>query len=298
MNIDYLKLFVRISVTNNISQAGSDFGLSPAVASNYINKLEQQVGVRLLHRSTRKISLSEEGKIFLPHAEQVVASVDAAYASVNRDEISYTGTLRIAAPASFGRMHLVHAINAFMRRYPSMNIDLRLSDAMVDLVEGGFDLAIRNTKLKDSSFIARKIYSDERVVCAAPSYLKQFGEPQTPDDLTNHNCLHLSGIEQWQFKTPKGVQIIKTLGNFKTDNGEAIRDACIAGLGITVNSKWNAYQAFKTGELVEILKDYPLVNDTDIWAVYPSSRLLAPKVRVFIDFIVGYFEKNEIWETT
>jgi len=296
MNIEHLKLFVRIAATHNISQAGQELALSPAVASAHINKLEDGLGVRLIHRTTRKVSLTEEGDAFLPHAEDVLASVDAARASVGAGNASPSGTLRIAAPASFGRMHLLPALSDFLSRYPNLNIDLKLSDTIVDLVEGGFDIAIRNSQLKDSSLIARQLGPDNRLLCASPEYLAKFGEPDSPEALIDHQCITLMGLENWAFYSPRGKINIKAKGRFRTDNGEAVRDACLNGLGITINSTWSVYQHLDQGKLVQILKDFPLVSDTAIWAVYPSSRLLAPKVRAFIDYFSQYFGDTPYWE--
>jgi len=298
MNIEHLRLFVRIATTHNISMAGQALGLSPAVASTHINKLEENLGIRLIHRTTRRVSLTPEGEAFLPHAEDVLASVEAARASVGAGSSSPRGTLRIAAPASFGRMHLLPALSDFFIKYPELRVDLKLSDTIIDLVEGGFDIAIRNSALKDSSLIARKLSPDNRILCASPAYLASYGEPQTPSDLTQHQCITLMGLDNWAFHTAKGQQSIKAKGCFRTDNGEAVRDACINGLGITINSKWSVYKQLAQGTLVPLLKDYPLVSDTAIWAVYPSSRLLAPKVRAFIDYFVDHFGDNPYWEKT
>jgi DNA-binding transcriptional LysR family regulator len=296
MNIEHLKLFVRISATHNISTAGAELGLSPAVASAHINKLEATLGVRLIHRTTRKVSLTEEGHAFLHHAEDVIASVEAARASVGSGKLSPIGTLRVAAPASFGRMHLLPALKGFMQKYPDLKIDLKLSDTIVDLVEGGFDIAIRNSELKDSSLIARKLTQDKRIVCASPDYIEQFGVPRTPKELNKHNCITLMGLEHWSFKDGNNIVSVKTTGNFRTDNGEAIRDACINGMGLTINSTWSAYKHLETGELVQVLEDYPLASQTAIWAVYPSSRLLAAKVRAFIDYFAEYFGDEPYWD--
>jgi DNA-binding transcriptional LysR family regulator len=296
MNVDYLKLFCRVAATHNISMAGEELGLSPAVASVHLNKLEDSLGVRLIHRTTRKVSLTEEGIALLPHAENVLAGVEEARASVGAGSSSPKGTLRVAAPASFGRMHLLPSLNGFFGKYPDLHLDLKLSDTIIDLVEGGFDIAIRNSALKDSSLIARKLAPDNRVLCASPEYLAKYGEPKTPHDLLEHNCISLMGLENWSFQKGKEQINIKINGNFRTDNGEAVRDACINGLGITINSKWSAYQELKSGRLVQILAPYPLVSSTAIWAVYPSSRLLAPKVRAFIDYFSEQFGDSPYWE--
>ena len=296
MNIDHLKLFIRVAATQNISLAGAELGLSPAVASAHLGKLEEGLGVRLIHRTTRKVSLTEEGLAFYHHAEDVLSSVEAAKASIGAGSESPSGTLRVAAPASFGRMHLVPALNAFMKQHPRLNVDLMLSDTIIDLVEGGFDIAIRNSELKDSSLIARKLANDRRILCASPDYLATHGEPETPHDLKYHNCITLFGLNHWNFKQNEKKHCEKVKGNFRTDNGEAIRDACAQGLGITINSTWSAYRQLINRELVEILTNYPLISNTAIWAVYPSSRQLAPKVRAFIDYFSAYFGETPYWE--
>jgi DNA-binding transcriptional LysR family regulator len=296
VNVEHLKLFVRLASTNNISQAGHELGISPAVASSHISKLEESLGVRLVHRTTRRVSLTEEGKAFLPHAEEVLSSVEAARASVGAGNALPTGTLRVTAPASFGRMHLMPALKGFLSRYPDLTLDFRFSDSIVDLVEGGFDIAIRNSDLKDSTLIARKLAPDHRIVCASPDYLAKFGEPGSPQDLHDHQCISLTGLESWVFDSPDGRLTIKTKGSFRTDNGEAVRDACAAGLGIAMNSTWSVYQHLHRGELVQVLRDFPLVSDTAIWAVYPSLRLLAPKVRAFIDYFAEQYGSTPYWD--
>ncbi|SFG84347.1 LysR family transcriptional regulator [Neptunomonas qingdaonensis] len=296
MNVEHLKLFIRVAATHNISQAGAELGLSPAVASAHINKLEEGLGVRLIHRTTRKVSLTEEGKGFLPHAEEVLSSVEAARASVGVGKGLPSGTLRVSASASFGRMHLVPAMKGFLSSYPDLNVDLRLSDSIIDMVEGGFDIAIRIAELKDSTLIARKLASDNRIVCASPGYLAKYGEPESPDDLVNHCCLSLMGLDHWSFDAPDGQLTIKAKGNFRTDNGEAVRDACVEGLGVAIASTWSVYQQLRKGELVQVLQDYPLMSDTAVWAVYPSSRLLAPKVRAFIDYYTQCFSSPAYWD--
>ena len=298
MNLDHLRLFVRVALTSNISMAGSELGLSPAVAGTYLRKLEESLGTRLVHRTTRKVSLTEEGKDFLPYAEEVLAGVEAARAVVGAGNIAPGGTLRIAAPASFGRMHLMPAMREFLEKYPNIDVDIRLSDTLIDLVEGGFDVAIRNAELKDSTLIARKLAADRRIVCASPEYLKEAGEPSTPGELRDHQCITLTGLENWGFDTPDGRVNIKPRGKIRTDNGEAVRQACVDGLGIAMNATWSVYQQLWKGELVQVLEGYPLISDTAIWAVYPSSRLLAPKVRAFIDFFGARFDGTPYWDRT
>lgn len=296
MNHEHLKLFLRIASTHNISLAGSELGLSPPVASMHINKLEASLGVKLIHRTTRKVSLTQEGQEFLPHAEEILNAVDNAKAAVGAGSFKPQGTIRVSAPSSFGRMHIVPFLKGFTQAYPELKIDLRQSDSIVDMVEGGFDLAIRNASLNDSTLVARKLAPDRRIICASPDYIKKYGEPKTPKDLLDHQCINLIGIDTWTFETPEGQQKIKSKGVIRIDNGESVRDACIDGAGITASSIWCTYKAQQKGELVQVLKDYPLVADTAIWAVYPSSRLLAPKVRAFIDYFITCYGETPYWE--
>ncbi|WP_114765038.1 LysR family transcriptional regulator [Vibrio rhodolitus] len=296
MNIEHLKLFVRLASTHNISMAGQELGLSPAVASAHINKLEEGLGVRLVHRTTRKVSLTQEGEAFLPHAEDVLASVDAAKGAIGVGQASPSGTLRVTTPASFGRMHLMPALKNFLQAYPELSVDLRFSDSVLDLVEGGFDVAIRISELKDSSLVAKKIAGDPRIVCASPEYLAKYGTPQHPSELVEHNCVLLMGMDHWSFETPQGVVAIKAKGSIRVDNGDAMRDATSDGLGISINSKWSVYQEIASGKLVQILQDYPLTSNAAIWALYPSSRLMAPKVRAFIDYFADFYGNPPYWE--
>lgn len=296
MNIEHLKLFVRLASTHNISLAGKELGLSPAVASAHISKLEESLGVRLLHRTTRKVSLTEEGEAFLPHAEEVLACVETAQDSVGAGSLAPRGTLRVTAPASFGRIHLVPALKGFLSHYPDLSVDFRLSDSIVNLVESGFDIAIRDAELSNSTLIARKLATDNRILCASADYLERFGIPSSPQDLANHQCINLIGLENWVFDYPEGPISIKTHGHFRADNGEAVRDACVDGLGITMTSTWCSYKQLQSGELIRILAEHPLASNTAIWALYPSSRQLAPKVRAFIDYFSDYFGAQPYWD--
>ncbi|WP_299732917.1 LysR family transcriptional regulator [uncultured Endozoicomonas sp.] len=296
MNIDHIRLFVRVAATNNISKAGQELRLSPAVASSYITRLEEELGVRLVHRTTRKVSLTEEGIAFLPYAEEVLASVELALTSVGSGRYTPRGVLRITAPASFGYMHLVPGLKGFLELYPDISIDLNLSDTVVDIVAGGFDVAIRSAALKDSTLIARALAPDRRIICASPDYIKKQGAPETPEDLKNHDCVILSGIDNWSFKTPEGDTHVKISGRLHLDNGSAMREASVEGLGLSLNSTWSVYKQLKRGTLIQVLKDYPLISGSSIWAVYPSSRQVSPKVKAFIDYFHHLFGTPPYWD--
>jgi len=296
MNIEHLRLFVRVANTHNISLAGRELNVSPAVASAHINKLEESLGIRLIHRTTRKVSLTDEGKLFLPHAEEVLSSIETAQAAVGVGSQTPQGTLRVTAPASFGRLHLVPAIADFLASYPQLNIDFRFSDSILDLIEGGFDVAIRDAVLKDSNLHARKLADDKRIIVASPAYIKKYGEPKTPQDIIEHTAVNLMGLETWEFNTPQGEVSIKPKTRIRMDNGEAVRDAAIGGNGLTLTATWCSYPYLKSGQLVQVLKDYPLAADCALWAVYPSNRLLAPKVRAFIDFLKERYSGEPYWD--
>ena len=188
------------------------------------------------------------------------------------------------------------AIAQYLVQYPQVDIDLHLSDTIVDLVEGGFDIAVRDADLKDCNYIARKLAVDRRITCASPTYLQEHGIPASPEELKSHTCISLRNLDTWTFVTTSGPVAVKTRNRLKTDNGEAMRDACCAGLGITINSTWNIYQQLLRGELVPILQGFPLASDTAIWAVYPTTRLLAPKIRVLIDFLGEWFGESPYWD--
>ncbi|WOT03588.1 LysR family transcriptional regulator [Shewanella youngdeokensis] len=296
MNIEHLRLFVRIAFTHNISQAGKELGLSAPVASMHINKLEENMGARLIHRTTRKVSLTQEGEAFLPYAEEILSSIDAAQATIGSGKACPKGTLRITASASFGRMHLMPALKGFLTQYPDLAVDIRLTDSMVDLVEGGFDVAIRNADLKDSTLIARKLATDKRIMVASPGYIALHGKPKFPADLKAHLCINQTGLESWVFDTPEGVEHIKVKGKIKVDHGEAVRDAAVDGMGIAMCATWIAYQQLRDGSLVQVLEEYPLIDHSAIWAVYPSSRQLAPKVRAFIDYFAQRYGTPPYWD--
>ncbi len=171
----------------------------------------------------------------------MLATVEAARGAVGVGHKAPTGTLRVTASASFGRLHLVPALKGFMAKYPELTIDFRFSDSIIDMVEGGFDVAVRLAELKDSSLVARKLAPDRRIVVASPEYLAQHGTPQSPEELVNHECVTLAGLENWVFETPEGQYSMRASGSFRTDNGDAMRDACIDGLGVSKLTRFGAY---------------------------------------------------------
>ncbi|HEX2526568.1 MAG TPA: LysR family transcriptional regulator [Geminicoccus sp.] len=297
MNIDDLQLFVRIARLRSISSAARDLGLTPAGASARLVALERKLGARLLHRTTRQATLTEDGLAFLPHAENVVLAAEGARAALGREQAAPRGTLRVAAPASFARMHIVPGLPDFCGRYPDLALDLRISDSMVDLVEGAFDVAVRYAELSDSTFVARRLAPDRRVLVASPAYIERRGQPGTPDDLADHACLVVGTLDLWTFRG-KGGELIerRVTPQLRINDGAAVRDAACAGLGIALMATWCAADELRSGVLVPALPGYTLVSTQTLWALYPSSRELAPKVRVFIDWLTERFGRQPYWD--
>ena len=297
MDLDDLNLFVRIARLDSISAAARDLNITPATASARLSAFEKRLGARLLHRTTRHATLTEDGRAFLPHAENVLDAAVAARAALGREQASPRGTLRIAAPSSFARMHIVPGLPEFMARHPDLKLDMRISDSVVDLVEGAFDVAVRYTELSDSSFVARRLAPDRRVVVASPDYVARHGRPERPEDLDAHACLVVGTLDIWTFTDMRGEPIAKKVTPaLRINDGEAVRDAATAGLGVALMATWCAADELRSGKLIPILADYQLVSTQTLWALYPSSRELAPKVRVFVDWLVARFGPKPYWD--
>jgi DNA-binding transcriptional LysR family regulator len=297
VDLDDLTLFVRIARLKSISAAARDLGLTPAGASARLAAFEKRLGARLLHRTTRQATLTVDGLAFLPHAEHVLDAADAARAALGREQATPRGTLRVAAPASFARMHIVPGLPDFCGRYPDLALDLRISDSVVDLVEGAFDVAVRYAELGDSSFIARRLAPDRRVLVASPDYLNRRGQPRTPDDLAQHDCLVVGTLDLWTFVGADRKPISRKVSPaLRINDGGAVRDAACAGLGVAWMATWCAADELRSGALVPVLPDFPLVSTQSLWALYPSSRELAPKVRAFIDWMVDRIGPEPYWD--
>jgi DNA-binding transcriptional LysR family regulator len=289
-------LFVRAALLANVSAAGREFGLSAAVASARLAQLERLLGARLLHRTTRRVSLTQDGEIFLAQAQTLLDTAAAARASVGRAQGEPQGRLRVSMPSSFGRQHVSPVIPAFLRRYPGVSVDLRLTDQLVDLVDAGVDVAIRLGALKDSTLVARRLAVNRRVICCAPAYLAAHGTPRHPADLEHHECVILADQRSWAFDTPTGRLDVRVRGRLATDNGEVIRDALLAGFGIALKSTWDVAPYLHSGALVTVLDSYPLAETVALWALYPSRAFVPPKTTAFVDFLAGHFGDPPYWD--
>lgn len=293
MDILSLRLFLRIAALGGISAAAQDLSLSPATASARLVKLEETVGVRLFNRTTRAVSLTTDGEAFLPYAQQIIETLETGLSAIKGQGAEAEGLLRITMPGSFGRMYIIPALADFHARYPRVSLDLRLSDEVLDVVEGAYDLIIRNAPLADSSLILRKLASDRRILVASPSYLAQHGLPSRPDDLLDHQCVSLAAYSKWKFANG---QTISVPHSFVVNDGEALRKMLEQGLGIGIKSVWNASESLKSGLLVEVLSDFPLDVDVSIWLLYPSRRIIAAKVYAMIDFLIERFQPVPPWK--
>jgi DNA-binding transcriptional LysR family regulator len=296
-DVSTMEVFVRTVLCGSLSAAGRELNLTPAAVSYRIARLEDSLGTRLLHRTTRRLRLTEDGTEYFRNAEQIVADIERAEAAISRRNDVPQGTLKLTAPASFGRQHIAPILPKFLRRFPDVHLNFVMTDEMIDLLGEGVDLAIRISELKDSGFIARKVAPDYRVVVAAPDYIERYGAPQTPADLAHHNCLMLSQQQFWMFNGPDGPERIRVAGNFQCNNGEVIREAALAGLGIALKATWDIAGAIKAGRLKVLLKNYPISSQTSIWALYPSRRNVPAKVTAFVDFLRENFVSQPYWDT-
>ena len=288
-----LRLFLRIAELGSVSAAAYDLSLSPASASARLVKLEETVGFRLFNRTTRAVSLTTDGEAFLPYAQQMIETLETGLSAVKGQGAAAEGLLRITMPGSFGRMYIIPALADFHARYPLVSLDLRLSDTVLDVVEGAYDLIIRNAPLVDSSLIVRQLAPDQRLLVASPAYLERHGMPATPDDLAAHQCVVLAENHRWQFANGQTISVPRS---FTINDGEAMRKMLEQGMGIGVKSVWNASASLKSGLLVEVLPDFSLVTEVSIWLLYPSRRIIPPKVHAMIDFLLERFQPVPPWE--
>ncbi|WP_426103674.1 LysR family transcriptional regulator [Massilia sp. TSP1-1-2] len=298
MSLDLLDvaLFVRVCATHNLSAAGREFGLSPAASSARMAQLERALGARLLHRTTRQITLTQDGEAFLERAVPLLDAAEQAASSVGGADRQPQGLLRVAASVSFGRLHLMPALADFLARYPGIRLDLRLSDRVIDMAVHGIDVAVRIGALRDSALVARTLAPSRMWLCASPAYLEQFGTPARPEDLADHACLVLEGTNPWRFMEGDKVLSVRVGGRLQSDNGEANRDAAIAGLGIALQATWAMYQQIKSGQLVRVLAGFPLAGESVVSAQYLNRNFLPPKTQVFIDYFAARFGPAPYWD--
>lgn len=289
MDTEGVKLFVLAAEKLNISAAGRALGMPPAVASARLAKLEKALGADLLRRSTRKVALSTEGAEFLPFAREILAQENAALAAMGFGSEQVSGTLRFTASSTFAQQYIVPLIPDFLERYPGINLDLRLSDMELDLIQGSFDLALRDSVLPDSNLKARKLADDARIFCASPDYLAIQGTPGHLDDLRYHRFIAFRSQVRFELVGPNGgIQFDPQISKNRLviDDGVSLKIATMRGAGVAMHSLWSVHKELEDGSLVQVLPQYRLKAEPALWLVYPISNVLTAKVRVFIDYLV------------
>ncbi|MEM1363739.1 MAG: LysR substrate-binding domain-containing protein [Pseudomonadota bacterium] len=302
LDTDALRLFVLAAELLNISAAGRRLGWAPAVSSAKLAKLEQHLGTELLHRTTRKVSLSLEGADFLPFAREIISQENAALAALGKQTATLRGTLRFTAPSTFAQLYIMPILPKFLDQHPDLTLDLRLTDQPVDLIEGSYDLALRNAPLFDTSLKGRKLADDQRILCAAPDYLATQGTPETPDDLAHHSLIAFRKSEARALRGPDGAR-----GSFAPDiarnqlvldDGHSQVRVTLAGAGISLNAMWSVHAELASGQLIRVLPGFEAAEDNVLWLIYPKSNVLSPKVRVFMDFLISEISKAPPWINT
>ena len=293
-----MSVFSRVVATGSLSAAARELGLSAAMVSRRLAALEARLGVRLINRTTRSLHLTDEGATYFENCSRLLSEIEEADAAVSAGRVEPRGPLKVALPASFGHLHVAPLVPRFASRYPNVQLLLSLSDRNVNVIEEGFDLAVRIAKLADSSLAARRLAPNHRVVCASPEYLRRHGRPSTPEDLAGHNCLTTSDLSMnWDYVDPEGERgSVRVTGNHACDNWEVLREWAIAGLGIALKSTWDVREQLEGGTLVSLFPAYTFDADVAIYAVYPHRRLLPAKTRAFIEFLADSFGPEPYWD--
>lgn len=292
LDLEASRTFTLVVQNQSFSETARRLGVSAPVISKQVARLEKALGARLLQRTTRRLGLTEAGAAFYAHCVRMLEEAAAAERAVSRLHEAPRGHLRVSATVGFGSLRIAPLLPGFLAQYPEVSVELVCDDRVVDLVEGGYDLALRLTAQPGELLVARALTAVRQVLCAAPAYLERHGTPQRPEDLAGHNCLRYlrsddTGDSRWTFVSegqPLGVPVT---GNFSTNNIDALRRAAMAGLGIILGSSYRLEPDIRAGRLVEVLGSYLPVQDARIYAVYPSNRHLSPKIRVFVDYLVG-----------
>src|SRR5690606_36620749 len=288
-----MRVFVRAVSAGSLSAAARHLGMSPAMATKHVDALEHRLGVKLLHRTTRKLTLTEAGSLYLDDCQRILMDIDDADARATSQRIEASGLLRMNVPLSFGVRYVAPLIPAFSRRHAKVRVELGLTDSLVDLIDGGWDLAVRIGKLTDQSVQARRLCDCSLVVCAAPRYLEERGVPRRIADLTQHNCLGyilspLVGAKEWSFGREGNIRV-PVSGDLLANKRDALLAAAVAGQGVIYQPDCIVVQALQTGQLVKLELDQPTIELDGIYAIYPPDRRPPAKVRVMIDYLVDCF---------
>jgi len=282
MEIQDAAVLVSAVAAGSLAAAARRLGITPMVATRRLAALERELGVRLMQRTTRALSLTPEGETYLPFAQSLVENEEAGRAALRASGLGAFGLLRVTTSAAFGRKVIAPMIPGLLSLHPKLRIDLSMTDDIVDLVASGADLAIRIARLRDSSLIARSLAPSSRVLCAAPSYLAARGTPAEAKDLVIHDCLTLTGVSHWAFRIEGREQRIRVQGRFSCSSIEGLLAACLEGAGLALLSEWNVREDVREGRLRAVTLADATPEDLSIWAVYPTTKQVLPKLRVFV----------------
>ncbi|WP_330960294.1 LysR family transcriptional regulator [Photobacterium sp. 53610] len=281
--------FVAVAESSSFTLAAQKLSTSVAQVSRRVSALEERLAVKLLNRTTRKVTLTEAGMLYFQQCKHLVEGLEQAELTVTQMQTTPKGLVRVTAPVTYGEMHLAPLINQFLEQYPQVDVELMLTNQKLDLLESGVDLAIRLGRLEDSSLIARRLSTRQSYVCASPAYLKRYGEPHTLSELSKHQCL-VGTIDVWRFKDNHQSKSMRISGRLRCNSGFALRDAARRGLGLVQLPDYYIQQDLESGELIEVLPQYR--DDIEgIWALFPSSVRLSPKVRLLVEFLAEGLSK-------
>ena len=293
-----IKSFVAVAARGSLTAAANAEGVAPAVIGRRIDALEERLGVKLLVRTTRKITLTHEGSAFLEDCQRLLADLANAEASVSAGGVKASGYLRVTAPAGFGRRHVAPLVPRFIEQHPDVNVSLNLSDRVVDIVNESYDCAVRVGDLPDSSLISVRLADNRRMCVATPAYLKRAGTPKHPNELLRHECLTLSSdasqTRGWAFVVDGAVTHLRPSGRLDCSDGQVLHDWCAAGLGIAWRSTWEVEQEVASGRLVSVLDDFA-APPNGIYAVFPHAKHLPLRVRLWIDFLKHTYGDSAYW---
>ncbi len=291
MDIQDLRIFTRVAAVQNLSSVGHEFSLTPGTISKRLQSLEDELGVRLFVRSTRSIRITEEGRIFLDHAQRMLCEFDTAKATVDGNMGHPRGLIRVCAPPRLGAHDLAEGLSRFLALYPEICLHLEVSDRSAGFADEGFDIAIRTGVLADSSLIAKRLADDPMIIVASPDYLKLNGTPKAPQDLEEHQCLPHGDQCHWPFRRKSGEKAIKVSGKLRTCDLSVLQRAARDGHGLVRISAAQVQEDVKAGYLVPVLTDYDTSGDSAIWAIFPKSRHMLPRLRALIDFLSEWLKE-------
>jgi DNA-binding transcriptional LysR family regulator len=294
-----IESFVAVAAKGSLTAAANAEGVAPAVIGRRIDALEERLGVKLMLRTTRRITLTHEGSSFLEDCQRLLSDLANAEANVSAGGVKARGHLRITAPAGFGRRHVAPLVPRFLALHPDVSVSLNLSDRVVDIVNEGYDCSVRVGDMPDSSLVGMRLADNRRLCVAAPSYLERAGTPQHPSDLARHECLALSSdasqTRGWAFKVAGATVYLRPGGRLDCSDGQVLHDWCSAGLGLAWRSTWEVEHQVRAGTLVSVLDDFAAAPN-GIFAVFPHARHLALRVRLWVDFLKHSYADPAYWQ--